>query len=135
MPRTSVAALRLIIETALGDAELEAYIDDASAWVDAHLASTCPALTAAGLERVERYLAAALVTRREPALVQARREDVQEAYAVDKDGLHWFRVAAAFDPCGIVAREFLDAKRLKFRVGTRFQDEAHGGGRPPSWGA
>lgn len=110
-----------------GDADaalVDQITEDAHVWVENYLVGACPALHEDKLEIIERYLATGLAlnaTNVEGQIVESQRGDIRERYAQFKEGDgaggQFFRMAAAFDPCGIIAEHFLGAKRAKAHVG------------------
>lgn len=128
--RTTVTDVRLVIETALTDAQVLQHITDASGWVDRRLDGFCDDQTAGQLEMVERYLAAHLIQRADAStgtLKSAARADISETYqdTGDTEGhLKYAKIAAAQDPCGIVAEDWLGIRRMRYRVGTTYQADA-----------
>lgn len=128
--RTSVAAVRLIIDTALSDAQVTQHIADASIWVDRRLADACDGQTAGQLEYIERYLAAHLIQKADSTtqdLASATRSDISESYKGGADpNMHsrYAMLAAAQDECGLVAEAWLGKVKARYRVGTTYKDDA-----------
>ena len=125
MARTTAAAVKLILDTSATDPQIEAFIDDANAWISVHLEGACDQLTAAILIKIEKYLAAYFVTLRDARLLSERLDDVQEKYQRDPKVSEYLRAAIALDPCGIVREEFLDQEnkmKIRFRMGEGFDD-------------
>lgn len=124
MARTNAAAVQLVIDTGLTVAQIDAFIDDASAWVDTHLVGRCDRLGVSELTIIEKYLSAYFITLREPRITEKRRQDVWDTYQRDKEASEYLKVAAKFDPCGIVEDAFKDSdgRRFLFRVGKGFDD-------------
>lgn len=126
MARTTVAAVQLILDTSATDAQIEAFIDDANAWINVHLEGACDQLTTAILITIEKYLSAYFVTLRDARLLSERLDDVQEKYQRDPKVSEYLRAAIALDPCGIVREEFLDQEnnmKIQFRMGEGFDDK------------
>jgi hypothetical protein len=123
MARVTYAEVDEIVSSSLDSGTIEALIDDASHWVDAHLVGK--GLSDTTLAAVEKYLAAHLVKRvdegGEGQLLESKRGDVSERYAEQKDAsgseTSYLRTAAAFDRTGTVGEHWLGRKRMKFRVG------------------
>lgn len=109
-----------IIDTDAGLEQVQAAIGDASTWVDAHLVGACSRLTDALLVVIEKYLAAHLLTARDPRLKSAKRGDVSETYVGSDENDQYILTAARMDPCGIVRREFLGSRGVLFRVGAGY---------------
>ena len=113
----------------LASGTLDGFITDASLWVDNYLDGACNSLSDDKLPTIEKYLAAHLyMLSQEGAtgqLVGATRQDVTERYAERKGseaGVTTFiRTAAAFDPCGVVAKFWLGRQKIQWRVGAGFQ--------------
>jgi hypothetical protein len=126
MARTTVAAVQAILSTDLTEAQISAFITDASLWVDTHLEGACTSLTATLLAAIEKYLAAHLATARDARLRQAKLADVSETYQRDDKVSEYLRAAIALDPCGVVSAKFLDQedrRPVRFRVGEGFDDQ------------
>ena len=126
MARTTVSAVQAIIDTSLTDPQIQAFIDDASLWVDTFLEGACTALTTAILTAIEKYLAAHLITARDARLKSGKFDDVAEAYQRDAVVSEYLRAAISLDPCGIVTEKFLEQEKrrpAKFRVGEGFDDD------------
>lgn len=104
MARVTADELALVISNAPTDPIMEAFIGDASLWVDTHLVGACTALTAAVLKAVEKYLAAHYLSMRYPVLKSAKVGDTQDTFQVagDDEVTPYLRAAAGLDPCGIV---------------------------------
>lgn len=131
--RTTVDAVRLICNTALADDAIEAYIADASAWVDAYLDPAtardggCGDATVVTLTAVEKYLTAYFMTRREPQVKTSKVGPLSDTFAVSDDGSEFLVLASSFDSCGIVLETLgagAVAPQIRFRVGAGF-DERH----------
>lgn len=121
MARTNEAAVSLAIDTTLTTAQIDAFIADASAWVDAYL--TDAGLTSAVLTLIEKYLACHFVTLRDPRLKAGKADDLSEDYQRDANVTEYLKAAAALDPTGEVESQFIAAKgRAKgvFRVGAGY---------------
>jgi len=122
--RTSEVAVKNVIATSLDTKQVEAFITDASLWVDEELASE--GLSDSRLELIERYLACALIRLRDLGLRGATWDDVTENYQVDDSVTDYLLRAAAFDPTGKIRDTFMAPKSTrvaKWRVGTGFADE------------
>lgn len=127
MPRVDPADVTALVATSLSDTQVEAFLIDASAWVDNYLVGACSALAADKLPIIEKYIAAHLVAVASPGatgtLVGATRQDISEKYAQpgDKQQSRYIGVAAAFDPCGIVEEFWIGARpKFRARVGTGY---------------
>lgn len=130
--RTTVTAVREIIDTALKTAQVRAFILDANVWVSEELATVDPAISPARLEIIERYLACALIRVRDLGLKSATLQDVTEQYQVDASVTDYLLRAASFDPTGKIRAEFLTSnsskggsaasKTVLFQVGQGFAD-------------
>lgn len=126
MARTTVAEVQAILSTSLTEAQLTAFITDASLWVDTHLDGACDSLTTTLLATIEKYLAAHFATSRDPRLKQAKLDDVSETYQRDDKVTEYLQTAIALDPCGVIREMFLEqAKKrpVRFRVGEGFDDD------------
>lgn len=120
MARTTEAAVKLVIDTKLTTPQVEAYIDDASLIID-RMAALCAAATVAQLTAAEKYVAAGLISLRDPTLVSKRIDDAEERYQRDSKANQWFEAAGQFDPCGVLPGLLdPDAVKFKFRVGTGY---------------
>lgn len=128
--RTTEAAVRQIVQTALNTPQIEAFIADASLWVDEELSTHSAALSDARLEAIERWLTAALIRVRDLGITKGSFEDTSEQYQVDPEVTEYLLRAASMDPTGTVRRHFLAAKPTVApisaitRVGTGFVEEA-----------
>lgn len=125
MARTTEIAVKEVLETSLGSAQILAFIADASLWVTEELGGH--GLGAARLEVIERYLACAFIRLRDLGVTAAAFGDANEKYQVDPEVTDYLLRAAAMDPTGTVRSAFLAPKtargRGNFRVGTGFFDE------------
>jgi hypothetical protein len=124
--RVTAAEVRLILETELSNAEIEAFIADASLWVDQNLVGACTAVTDDILKAVEKYLAAHMITARDALLRASKLQDVSETYQRDEAVSEYLRIAISLDPCGVVSEKFLDQENkrsVRFRVGEGFDDD------------
>lgn len=125
MARTTVTAVREILDTALEDSQVNAFISDATLWVDEELGTA--GYSDQRLELLVRYLAAALVRVRDLGLKSTQVKDVSEAYQVDPQVTDYLLRAASFDTTGKIRQAFLakddasDVKPPKFLVGHGFQ--------------
>lgn len=122
MARTNATAVLLVIDSDLTTDQINAFIDDASAWVDLHLAGKCAGLGTTELTIIEKYLAAHLISAREPLIRSKRRGDVWDEYQRDGKKSEYLKAAMAYDACGIIDEAFSesDGKRFQFRVGKGF---------------
>ena len=128
--RTSEAEVEAILGLGnLASGSLDGFITDASLWVDNYLVGACASLADDKLPVIEKYIAAHLYMQSQEGatgqLVGATRQDVSERYAERKGseaGVTTFiRTAAAFDPCGVVAKFWLGKVKVQWRVGTGYQ--------------
>ena len=122
--RTSEAAVKAILSTSLTATQVNAFIADASLWVDEELASS--GLSASRLELIERYLACSLIRIRDLGLSQAKMDDITEHYQVDPEVSDYLLRAASFDSTGIIRKYFMapkDTRTASARLGTRYVDE------------
>lgn len=116
--RVVPADVRLILSTELEDAQVEAFILQASLWIDTFLVPSCD-LSDKILERIEANLAAHMIGAREPRVTSAKLQDMAVTYGKD-EGSQYARQAAALDPCGIIRQHFLGEKRAAYAVGKGF---------------
>lgn len=122
--RTDSSAVLSAIETDLTTDQVNAFISDASVWVDANLASD--SLSDTLLEKIEKYLACHFITLRDPRLKDAAAGDVRENYVRDNSITEYLKAAMALDPTGKIADAFGDRSkkfRMTYRVGTGYADE------------
>ncbi len=119
--------LAILPDTDLDDTSVLPFLEDASTWVDNYLASgQCAGLGEGKLPIIEKYLAAHLASLVSSLgagdLIQAQRADVSERYAGLGDGeaTRYIAVAAAMEPCGIVAEHWMRKPRLKAFVGAGY---------------
>lgn len=121
MQRTTATAIRQVMQTGLTDAQLGAYIMDASLWVDEELQSATTGggsgsasipigMSPARLEIIERYLACGLVRLQELGITDASFGDVHERYQSDPIFTDYLMRAASFDKSGKVRQAFLAPK-------------------------
>ena len=123
--RVTAAEVKLIMETELEDAEINAFIADASLWVDGNLVGACTSVTTAILKAVEKYLSAHLITARDALLRASKLQDVTETLQRDEKVSEYLRAAISLDPCGVVSESFLEQekkRRPRFRVAEGFDD-------------
>jgi hypothetical protein len=114
---------------------LDAFIADASLWIDNYLVGACVSLPDDKLPTIEKYIAAHLyqlsVEGAGGQLIGAARADINERYAErkgdDAGSTTFIRTATAYDPCGIIARFWLGKKRMIAYVGAGY-DSRHTGG-------
>lgn len=119
--RTDASAVLSAIDTDLTTAQVNAYISDASVWVDDQLTNSN--LSDVLLEKIEKYLACHFVTLRDPRLRSGSLGDVSETYQRDTQVTEYLMAAMALDPTGRVADAFGDRKdkfRMSYRVGTGY---------------
>lgn len=131
MARVTVTQLRLVVGPGATDAELSAFIDDASLWVDTKLVGACPELTDAILAGVEKYVAAHYSSLRYPTRASVKIGDTSESFAGPSNRTSsYLEAAAALDPCGIVRTELVDPEKPRglFRVGAGYDPRHTGGG-------
>lgn len=124
MARTNEVAVRAILDTDLDAQAIQAFIDDASAWVTDELSTS--SLGTARLTMIEKYLAAHFCTLRDPRLKSGRLGDVQETYQRDGEVSEYLKHAASLDSTGAVQDAFLNVDErhpVVFEAGTTFQDE------------
>lgn len=131
--RTTETAVREIISTSLSSPQVNAFILDASVWIDEEVATYVPVPSATRLEIIERYLACALIRLRDLGLKDASVENVTETYQVDPELTDYLTRAASFDPTGQVRANFLAPKPVAlpqpiiipavFRIGDGFDPE------------
>ena len=122
--RTSESAVKAIISTSLTATQINAFIADASLWVDEELASS--GLSASRLELIERYLACAFLRLRDLGVSSVKMDDILEHYQVDPEVTDYLLRAAAFDSTGTIRKYFMAPKSTRTasaRLGTRYVDE------------
>lgn len=108
MARVSAAEVKLIIETDLPDATVDAFIDSATKLVDQYLLdATCH--DDDSLEQVELWLSAHLLSIRDKALSSEKLGDAQDTQRAPGvllkalDSSYWGQMALAFDCSGTLA--------------------------------
>jgi hypothetical protein len=117
--RTTATAVGLILQHELTSDQINAFIADASLWVDNNLVGE--GLSTATLTAIEKYLAAGFATARAAQLLSAKRLETTETFQRDKEASEYFKLAATLDPTGTVAGEFLPRRvRGIFRVGAGY---------------
>lgn len=121
MARTTEAAVKLIVETSLGTTAIEALIDDASLFVDENLLGQ--GLSASLLTSIEKYLAAHLVTVRDPLLHSRRRDDITDTFLRDQNP--YLKYAIQLDPTGAIEEAFAAEDKPSFSayVGAGYDDD------------
>ena len=118
--RTTKTAVRLILKTSLSDDQIDAFIADASAWVDANLQGET-GVTSAIAEGVEKYLAAHLITLRDPLLTERKRDDITDRFGLRTTYLEF---AAKLDPTGTVEEQFGEERpAFGVTVGAGYDDD------------
>lgn len=121
MARTSEAAVAVVLDTTLESAQIQAFVDDASAWIDAHLLDK--GYSEATLTLIEKYLACHFCTLRDPRLSSSRVGDTAEKYQVNPEVNEYLRLAIGMDPSGAIEDAFGGdeaRKRVRFRVGSGY---------------
>lgn len=126
MARVTAVEVKTVLSTSLTDPQIDAFIGDASIWVDEELVTSN--FTANRLKLIEKYLACAFCRLRDLGVSSVTVEDVSEKYQVDADVTDYLLRAAGLDPTGTVRKHFLpdkDEKRypVKFEIGETFTDE------------
>lgn len=122
MARTNATAVGLIIDTDLTTPQIEAFIDDASLWVDEHLGGYTT-LSADLLKAIEKYLAAHLICVRDARLTKAQRGDVGETYQRDAKVSEYLKSAAGLDPTGTIEDRLMEGRpKVNFRVSEGYDD-------------
>lgn len=132
MARVEAEEVQQIVGDEVDTEVVDALIEDASAWVDAHLVGV--GLGEAALTSIEKYLAAhltALVAEGgEGQLIASARADISERYA-ERSREHgetsFIQAAAAFDRTGFVREHWIGGKRVQFRVGDGYAFRGVGG--------
>ena len=122
--RTDASAVLSAIETDITTDQINAFISDASVWVDANLASD--SLSDTLLEKIEKYLTCHFITLRDPRLTDGAIGDVREKFQRDTSMTEYLKAAMALDPTGKIADAFGDRSkkyRMTYRVGTGYADE------------
>ena len=122
--RTDASAVLSAIETDITTDQINAFISDASVWVDANLASD--SLSDTLLEKIEKYLTCHFITLRDPRLTDGAIGDVREKFQRDTSITEYLKAAMALDPTGKIADAFGDRSkkyRMTYRVGTGYADE------------
>lgn len=119
MARTTESAVVLTIDTSLTTAQIEAFIDDASTFVD-DIAAKDSTIPDAKLTLIEKYLACHLITLRDPRLTKAALGDVNESYQRDPKMTEYLKAAIALDPTGLIEGAFTDRPVFSFRVGAGY---------------
>ena len=108
MARVTAAEVKLIIETDLPDATVDAFIDSATKMVDLYLLDA-ECHTTDSLKQVELWLSADMLSVRDKALSSEKlgdAQDTQRAPGVLLKGLessYWGQKALSFDCSGILA--------------------------------
>ncbi|KKL19137.1 hypothetical protein LCGC14_2468510 [marine sediment metagenome] len=124
--RTNETDVKNVLSTNLTKPQIQAFIGDASLWVDEEIVGGTPTLGADRLKVIEKYLACALIRLRDLGLKAAKFDDINEQYQVDPDLTDYLTRAAAFDTTGAIRRAFLapkDTRVVQHRFGTLYVDE------------
>lgn len=117
--RTNSTNVKLIISTGLTDGQVDAFIADASLWVDNNLVGE--GLSSDTLTAIEKYLAAHLITLRDPVLTERRRDDITDKFGLRTSYLSY---AMQLDPTGKIEEDFgEDRPAFSFRVGAGYDSE------------
>lgn len=120
MARTTEAAVTLAIDTSLTTAQINAFIDDASAFVDS-IAAADSTIPAAKLTLIEKYLASHFITMRDPRLKASKVGDAADTFQRDGEVSEYLKAAMALDPTNLIRDAFDDEKRsFRFKVGTGY---------------
>lgn len=120
MARTNEAAVALAIDSDLTSAQIVAFIDDASAFVDA-IAAADATVTAARLTLIEKYLACHFVTLRDPRSKTAKLGDTADTLQRDPEVTEYLKAAMALDPTNTIRGAFDDETReFRYRVGAGY---------------
>jgi len=121
--RTDETSVSTVLDTSLTTDQIEAFIDDASLWVDQHLVGE--GLTNDELTAIEKYLACHFITMRDPRLKSAQLGDVAEVYQRDLYVTEYLKAAAALDQTGKVREYFMapkNTRRFITKAGTGFDE-------------
>ena len=120
MARTTESAVALAIDTDLSSAQITAFIDDASAFVDI-IAAADSTIAAARLALIEKYLACHFVTLRDPRVKAALIADTSDTYQRDGEVTEYLKAAIALDPTHTI-RDAFDDDKIGFRhkIGTGY---------------
>lgn len=104
-----------LLDTDLTTSEIDPFLTAAQRFVTDQLESED--IENATLTEIEKYLAAGIVTLRDPRLVSAQIDDVQESYQRETGSNEYFEIAAMLDPTGKVQARFIDKKQpVKWHV-------------------
>lgn len=123
--RVDYSDVQAVLSTDVEKNVITALIEDAEAWVDAHLDGK---LADATLKSVQKYLAAHMVLLvnegGDGQLTQSTRSDITDRYAERKGNeTSYLRTAAALDSTGTVREHWLGGKRVMFKVGAGYACE------------
>lgn len=111
-----------LLDTDLTTAEISPFLTAAQRFVTDNLESE--GIANATLTEIEKYLAAFLVTSKDPTLVSASVGDASETYQRSSDAQDHLRVAAALDPTGQVKARFMDGSNtVSFRVSEGYDSD------------
>lgn len=121
-PRCTPTEIAEIFSTALVAEQVQAFIDDADAWIDAHL-TTLGTLTDPVLKRISKYLTCYFITLRDPRLTEQRVDDTSSKFQ-RTDENEYLKAAISFDSTGTIAAELLysNLKPVRWRVGEGYPE-------------
>lgn len=88
MARTNATAVKILIETELSDASVDAFIADAAALLTSSGADAATCHTSASLTVLEKYVAAHLVALRERQQTSTKEQDAEDRYG-GQFGMDW----------------------------------------------
>lgn len=77
----------------------------------------------ATLTEIEKYLAAHIVTARDPRLTEAQRGDVRDRYQRDAETSEYLKIAIMLDTTGALEDEFGETRKVAFRMGAGYDDD------------
>ena len=124
MARTDETAVTAAIDTDLNSKQVNAFIEDASLWVDEFLASLPSPSPAPVLAAIEKYLACHLITLRDPRLKSVKLDKVSETYQRDSTTTEYLKQAAALDKSGTVEDRLISGRhKVTYRVGSGFDSK------------
>lgn len=110
-----------LLDTDLTTSEIDPFLTAAQRFVTDRLEGE--GVANATLTEIEKYLAAHIVTARDPRLTEAERDEIRDVYQRDAETSEYLKIAIMLDPTGELEDEFGDTRKVKFRMGAGYDDD------------
>lgn len=104
MARTTREAVQRVLQTNEDPDVIEEFMADAHAWVDANLSGE--GIATGILSSIEKYLAAAFVTAKDPRVTRTSTDDMSDTFQRDPEVSEYLKIAAGMDPTKRLGSEF-----------------------------